>query len=70
MRAACSDTWVFRRQSFLACTHIGRVSKQTTLHSAKLNKRYENVSFHSEFALAFKIQAFKVAFFVNLNTNI
>ena len=35
----------------------------------KLNELSENVSFDSEFALAFEIQPFKVAFFVFLNAN-
>ena len=38
----------------------------TTLFERKLNELSENVSFDSEFILAFEIQPFKVSFFVFL----
>ena len=38
--------------------------QETTLFVTKLNELYENVGFDSEFALAFEIKPFKVAFFV------
>ena len=38
-------------------------SGQKTLLWRKLNELTENVSFDSEFALAFEIQPFKVSFF-------
>ena len=37
--------------------------QKTTLFVTKLNELYENVGFDSEFALAFEIKPFKVAFF-------
>ena len=37
--------------------------QKTVLFSRKLNELSENVSFDSEFALAFEIQSFKAAFF-------
>ena len=45
-------------------------SSQKTLFWRKLNELSENVSFDSEFALAFEIQPFKGSFFrVFLNDN-
>ena len=70
-RAAGSGTGDSREQVPLSCTHMGRKCKKNpTLYWRKLNEHSENVSFDSEFALAFEIQRFKVAFFiVFLNAN-
>ena len=51
-------------------TWVESAKKKPTLYWRKLNEHSENVSFDSEFALAFEIQRFKVAFFVVfLNAN-
>ena len=69
-QATGSDTGGSRERIPLSCTHMGRACKKTTLYWRKLNELSENVSFYSEFALAFEIQPFKVVLFVVfLNAN-
>ena len=71
-QATGSGTGGSKERIPLSCTHMGRSCKKktTTLYWRKLNKLSENVSFYSEFALAFEIQPFKVVFFVVfLNAN-
>ena len=62
-RAAGSGTDGCRGRSLLPCTDDVECRK-TTLFWGKLNELSENISFDSEFVLAFEIQPFKVAFFV------
>ena len=50
----------------LQCTHLSRPCKKTTLFQRKLNELPGNVSFDSEFVLAFEIQPFRIAFLVFL----
>ena len=61
-RAPGRSTGDCKRRSPMPCTHVVERAKNNPVW-IKLNELSQNVSFDSEFALAFEIQPFKVPFF-------